>query len=118
MRAARICSLGAFERQLRSDSSRSRWHRHFFQSLLDLEEGHLPPESTGDHGSFCGSFLRPRPDKYPFNRYVQRARASLYGRDRPLQLRCDEMKGRIGLDQGSEADILFWGPFVVGVFGH
>jgi hypothetical protein len=28
------------------------------------------------------------------------------------------MNGRIGLDQGFEADILFRGPFVVGVFGH
>jgi hypothetical protein len=61
-------------------------------------------------------FLRLQPDPYPFHRYVQCARAGPYGDHRPLQLRCDEMNGRIGLDQGFEPGILFRGPFVAAVF--
>jgi hypothetical protein len=64
------------------------------------------------------SSLRLQPDPYPFYRYVQCARAGPYGWDRPLQLRCDKMNGRIGLDQGFEAGILFRGPFAAAVFGH
>ena len=64
------------------------------------------------------SFLRLQPDAHPFHRYVQYGRAVPCGWDRPLQLRCDEINGRIGLDQGFEAGILLRGPFVVAVFGH
>jgi hypothetical protein len=64
------------------------------------------------------ALLRLDPDLYPFHQYVQYLSAGPYGWDRPLQLRCDEMNGRISLDQGFEQGILFRGPFVVAVFGH
>src|SRR6202161_1440899 len=78
----------------------------------------MPPKRKSNAVERSWILLRLQPDTYPFYRYVQSARAGPYGSDRPLQLRCDEMNGRISLDQGLKEGILFRGPFVAAVFGH